>query len=95
MLRQGLHAVTPFLLNEIPAKQAQLVVGYQATSHFGFATMSEEHHGNLGVILLGAGIGGFIAILVSLVVCYVKRWCCFAVSQVWIFIVGDISSCNV
>ena len=52
--------------------------------------MLEEHHGNLGVILLGAGIGGFIAILVSLVVCYVKRWCCFAVSQSCVvFIVSD------
>ena len=42
---------------------------------------------NMGVILAGS-IGGFIGIIVSLVVCYIKRWCCFAVSCLaWLIMV--------
>ena len=38
---------------------------------------------NMGIILAGS-IGGFLGIIVSLVVCYVKRWCCFAVSLLYL-----------
>jgi len=37
----------------------------------------EPVESNMGIIL-AVSIGGFIGIIVSLVVCYVKRWCCFA-----------------
>ena len=55
--------------------------------------MSEEPHDKLLGVILGASIGGFIAIILALVFCYVKRRCCFAVSQVsLLFFVADISS---
>ena len=57
-------------------------VGSEPTVDLGAAVMSDEHHGYMGLIL-GASIGGFIALIIALVLCYVKRWCCFAVSQVF------------
>ena len=60
-------------------------VGGKPTVDFGPAVMSDEHNGYMGLIL-GASIGGFIAIIIALVLCYVKRWCCFAVSQLSVFI---------
>ena len=43
----------------------------------------EPVESNMGIVL-AASIGGFIGIIVSLVVCYVKRWCCFAVSLLYL-----------
>ena len=39
----------------------------------------DQVESNMTVVLAGC-IGGFLGIIISLVVCYIKRWCCFAVS---------------
>ena len=44
-------------------------------------TEDDETYGNVWIVM-GGSIGGFIGIIVVLIVCYAKRWCCFAVSQV-------------
>ena len=41
--------------------------------------LDQRGEGNMGVVLAGS-IGGFLGIIISLKVCYMKRWCCFAVS---------------
>ena len=41
-----------------------------------------EDHETYGWIVMADPIGGFVFIVVTLIVCYAKRWCCFAVSQV-------------
>ena len=61
---------------DIPVKQTVLTKFLLPST----ATMSESDS-NLGIIM-GVGIGGFIGIVVTLTVCYAKRWCCFAVSPV-------------
>merc|ERR1712203_634890 len=37
----------------------------------------DQVESNMTVVLAGC-IGGFLGIIISLVVCYIKRWCCFA-----------------
>ena len=57
-------------------------------------SMTEPEDGkvesNMSVVLAGC-IGGFVTIIVSLVVCYIKRWCCFAVRLVYQSTMGDTS----
>jgi len=37
-----------------------------------------EDHETYGWIVMAGPIGGFVFIVVTLIVCYAKRWCCFA-----------------